>query len=253
MEEKALRDLLSRVMRGEVTVDQALERLSSWPSEDLGYAVIDHHRALRKGFPEVIFCLGKRAEDILNIFERMSSRSKRVLATRVELGVARQLTGKFPGAVYNERAATVSLVGEEIIPTEGRIAILTAGTSDIPVAEEARETALIMGSRVDSYYDVGVAGLHRVLGKDAEIRQARVLVVVAGMDGALASVVGGLYPLPTIAVPTSVGYGAAFDGLAPLLTMLNSCAPGVSVVNIDNGFGAGYMAHMINHLGEKRE
>ncbi len=250
MEEKKLKKLLDGISRGRLTVSEGLRLLKSWPAEDLGYAVIDHHRALRKGFPEVIFCAGKSAEDILGIFSRMAGKSSKVLATRVSPEVAEELVRGHPRARHNPRAGTVSL---SLGPARavGRVVILAAGTSDLPVAEEARETAGIMGSRVQTVYDVGVAGLHRLLVRDKKIRAARVLVVTAGMDGALASVVGGLYPMPVIAVPTSVGYGAAFGGLAPLLAMLNSCAPGVGVVNIDNGFGAGYLAHLINTAGKR--
>ncbi len=249
MEEKTLRELLSDVQAGRLGVEPALERLRGWPAEDLGFAVIDRHRALRKGFPEVIFGGGKEPADILEIFSRMAGHGGSVLATRITAEVAAVLTARFPGTRHNPRARTVSLERSER-PPAGKVAVLAAGTSDLPVAEEAVETARIMGSRVQTVYDVGVAGLHRLLGRDESFRDARVLVVAAGMDGALASVVGGLYPMPVIAVPTSVGYGAAFGGLAPLLAMLNSCAPGVAVVNIDNGFGAGYLAHLINLTGE---
>jgi NCAIR mutase (PurE)-related protein len=253
MDEKKLKNMLEKVSRGDLKVDQALEFLKRWPAEDLGYAVIDHQRSLRKGFPEVIFCQEKESGEICEIFEKMSLRSPRVLATRVPPPVARKLVEDNEGARHNPRAGTVSLSREEPEVTEGLVSILTAGTSDIPVAEEAKETAAIMGSRVETFYDVGVAGLHRVLGRGEHLGRARVLVVAAGMDGALASVVGGLFQAPIIAVPTSVGYGASFQGLSPLLTMLNSCAPGVAVVNIDNGFGAGYLAHVINLIGEKKE
>lgn len=251
MEEKALKKLLTEVSRGKVQVEEALERLRGWPAEDLGYAVIDHHRALRKGFPEVIFGGGKSAGDVLEIFARLAARGHGVLATRVEGEVALELVTRHPGASRNERARTVFLPAARPAAPIGKVAVLAAGTSDLPVAEEARVTAEAMGSRVETAYDVGVAGLHRLIERDRQIRDARVLVVAAGMDGALASVVGGLYPMPVIAVPTSVGYGAAFGGLAPLLAMLNSCAPGVAAVNIDNGFGAGYIAHLINMAGEK--
>ncbi len=250
MDEKELRKVLSSFLDGRLTVDQALERLRGWPSEDLGYAVVDHHRALRKGFPEVIFGAGKEPAEILGIFDRLAGRGQSVLATRVPPGAAAELVARHPRARHNPRAGTVSLAAAADGEPRGKVVILAAGTSDLAVAEEARETAALMGSAVETVYDVGVAGLHRLLERSQAVRDARVLVVVAGMDGALASVVGGLYPMPVIAVPTSVGYGAAFGGLAPLLAMLNSCAPGVAVVNIDNGFGAGYLAHMINAVGE---
>lgn len=250
MEREALRKLLEEVSRGKKGVEEAMESLRDWPGEDLGYAVIDHQRTLRKGFPEVIFCGGKERDDILEIFQRLARSADKILATRVPPDVAGELAARFDKAHYNPRAGTVSLVRKQQKKPKGKIVVIAAGTSDIPVAEEAKETAAVMGSRVETLYDVGVAGLHRLLGRVEIIRGARVLVVVAGMDGALSSVVGGLYQMPLIAVPTSVGYGAAFSGVAPLLAMLNSCAPGVAVVNIDNGFGAGYMAHMINMVGE---
>jgi NCAIR mutase (PurE)-related protein len=250
VDEKVLRRLLEEVSAGSLEVDLALEQLRRWPTEDLGFAVIDHHRSLRKGFPEVIFAAGKETSEVSEIFDRLARRGGSVLATRVRPETAKALTARFPGARSNARARTVVLDRPSGEP-KGKVAILAAGTSDIPVAEECVETVSVMGSRAVPVYDVGVAGLHRLLGRDEVFRDARVLVVCAGMDGALASVVGGLYPMPVIAVPTSVGYGAAFGGLAPLLSMLNSCAPGVGVVNIDNGFGAGYLAHLINVIGER--
>jgi hypothetical protein len=249
MDDRTLRDLLEKVGRGDLPVDEALAFLKGWPSEDMGYAVLDHHRTLRKGFPEVIFAQGKELPEVVSIFDRLAAAGQPVLATRITPEAAAAVLARHPSARHNPRARTVTLAperGEGV----GLVAVLAAGTSDLPVAEEAGETARIMGSRVERFYDVGVAGLHRLFSRDQAVRRARVLVVVAGMDGALPSVVGGLYPMPVIAVPTSVGYGAAFGGLAPLLTMLNSCAPGVAVVNIDNGFGAGYIAHTINNLGE---
>ncbi len=248
MREDSLRRLLEQVRAGEMGVDDAVHGLKALSVEDLGYALIDHHRVLRKGYPEVIYAAGKEPGQVVEIFLRLKDRGHPVLATRVGEKAAGMLLEAVPGARHNPRARTVVL---EPHPVErwGKVVVLAAGTSDQAVAEEVLETASIMGSRVENVHDVGVAGLHRLIGKDEQIRNARVLVVVAGMDGALPSVVAGLHPMPVIAVPTSVGYGAAFGGLAPLLAMLNSCAPGVGVVNIDNGFGAGYLAHLINSLG----
>jgi NCAIR mutase (PurE)-related protein len=247
--EDTLRQLLEQVRAGDIDVDAAVKGLKALSVEDLGYALIDHHRVLRKGFPEVIYAAGKEPAQVAGIFERLKERGHPVLATRVSEQAAAMILAALPDARHNPRARTVILEtggGER----RGKVVVLAAGTSDLAVAEEVVETASIMGSRVESVSDVGVAGLHRLLGKDEHIRDARVLVVVAGMDGALPSVVAGLYAMPVVAVPTSVGYGAAFGGLAPLLSMLNSCAPGVGVVNIDNGFGAGYLAHLINIQAE---
>jgi NCAIR mutase (PurE)-related protein len=222
------------------------------PFEDLGFANIDAHRALRCGFPEVIFCEGKRTEDILNIADRILSYGADLLATRVSTEPANALLERFPDARYYQRSRVVICKRSERPHPPGRILVISAGTSDIPVAEEAQVTAEIMDNDVEVLFDVGVAGIHRLLGRRRSIMEANVLIVVAGMEGALASVVGGLVDRPVIAVPTSIGYGANFQGLAPLLTMLNCCAAGVAVVNIDNGFGAGYLASLINHIGVDR-
>jgi pyridinium-3,5-biscarboxylic acid mononucleotide synthase len=226
-------------------VDEALERLRSLPYEDLGFASVDHHRALRKGFPEVVLGEGKTAEQVAAIAERLAANSDRLLVTRADIEMYQAVKERVPDAAYNAAARAVML-DRSAEPRRPGIAVCCAGTSDVPVAEEAAVTAEIMGSVVDRMFDVGVAGLHRLLDKLERLRAAKALVVVAGMEGALPSVVAGLVLAPVIAVPTSVGYGASFRGLAPLLAMLNACAAGVAVVNIDNGFGAGYLAAVIN-------
>jgi hypothetical protein len=240
-----LTQTLKKVKAGELSVSGAVRELSVLPYEELNYAKIDHHRGLRVGFPEVVFGRGKTVEQIVNIAVRIASHSDRLLVTRAGQGVFDALKEKLPEAVYNPAAGTI-VVNRHPVAARSGVAVITGGTADIPVAEEAAVTAEVMGNKVERVFDVGVAGLHRLLEKLPRIRDARVLVVVAGMEGALPSVVGGLVSIPIIAVPTSVGYGASFNGLAPLLTMLNSCAPGVAVVNIDNGFGAGYLAALIN-------
>ncbi|MFQ5990990.1 MAG: nickel pincer cofactor biosynthesis protein LarB [Nitrospiraceae bacterium] len=243
-----LKKLLANVQAGKTSVKAAIARLNTLPYEDLGEASLDHHRTLRQGFPEVILCEGKTRSQILAIARSVLKRGGPLLATRVEPNVASSLVQLDPRAEHNKLARTV-VIQRRKSTLRGEILIITAGTSDIPVAEEARVTAGVMGSRVDVLYDVGVAGIHRLLDRHERLRRARVLVVVAGMDGVLPSVVGGLVERPVIAVPTSRGYGANFGGLAALLTMLNSCASGVGVLNIDNGFGAGCLAHRINVLG----
>jgi NCAIR mutase (PurE)-related protein len=240
--------LLEQVARGETSVAAAFDLLATDPSESLGFATLDHHRALRQGFPEVIFVQHKSAEQVVTIAERLAAQGDGFLATRLDASAREALAGRFPRAHVNEIARTVRVAGEHAIPPgTGTILIVTAGTSDLPVAEEASETALALGNTVERLEDVGVAGIHRLLAQSDALRQARVIIVVAGMDGALPSVVGGLVACPVIAVPTSVGYGAAFGGIAPLLTALNSCAAGVAVVNIDNGFGAAMAASRITH------
>lgn len=247
MDERRLIRLLDEVRAGKRPVADAVERLRTLPFEDLGFASVDHHRALRQGFPEVIFCEGKTRHQVVAIARGLLSRSTTVLATRVSPDTARGLKRLDRRARYHVEARVVTIGRPEGRP-RGDILIVTAGTADVPVAEEARLTAEIMGSRVETLYDVGVAGIHRVLNRHARLREARAVIVVAGMDGVLPSVVGGLIDRPVIAVPTSRGYGASFGGLAALLTMLNSCAAGVGVMNIDNGFGAGVLAHRINIL-----
>ncbi len=249
MDQHRLKALLRDVRTRTVGVEDAVERLRTLPFEDLGFAAVDHHRSIRQGFPEVIFSEGKTRGQVLAIAKGLLKKGGPFLATRVSPDVARGLLRLDRRAVYHELARAV-VVQRRKRSLKGDVLIMTAGTADIPVAEEAKVTAEVMGSRVEVLYDVGVAGLHRVLGRHDRIRKARVLVVVAGMDGVLPSVVGGLVDHPVVAVPTSRGYGASFGGLAALLTMLNSCASGVGVVNIDNGYGAGCLAHRINILGE---
>ena len=240
-----MRALLESLRQGALSVDEALSRLSHLPYEELGFAEVDHHRALRTGFPEVVLAEGKTTEQVTAIAERLAAHQDRLLITRADADCYRAVKERVPDATYHTsaRAVTMDRSGQRHRPG---VAILCAGTSDLPVAEEAAVTAELMGSEADRLYDVGVAGIHRLLDKMERIRTAKALVVVAGMEGALPSVVAGLVAAPIIAIPTSVGYGASFHGLAPLLTMLNSCAAGVAVVNIDNGFGAGYLAAVIN-------
>ncbi|MCC6446746.1 MAG: nickel pincer cofactor biosynthesis protein LarB [Armatimonadetes bacterium] len=248
MDVKRLQQLLESVQSGDTSVEDALESLKRLPYEDLGYATLDSHRSLRTGFPEVIFCASKTAAQIAGIVERMRTYSDTILATRVTPEAFEAMRLCAPEAVYHEAARIALIARQTPVPKDPSryILVVSAGTSDIAVAEEAAVTAEAMGSRVERLYDVGVAGIHRLLGRTALLQNANALVVVAGMEGALASVVGGLVSRPVVAVPTSVGYGASFQGLAALLTMLNSCASGVAVVNIDNGFGAGFFAHLVN-------
>ncbi len=249
MDATQLQQLLQDVKAGRVTINEAVENLRHLPYEDLGFARIDHHRQIRCGFPEVIYCPGKTAGQIVEIFAALAGRGNNVLASRATVDVydALAATGKYPNLQYDAQARAVTLVQKATQPSDSYIAIVTAGTADMPVAMEAKITAEIMGQRTRVICDVGVAGLHRLLNNVPELWGASVIIVVAGMEGALASVVGGLVDCPVIAVPTSVGYGACFEGLAALLTMLNSCASGITVVNIDNGFGAGYAASLINN------
>jgi NCAIR mutase (PurE)-related protein len=233
------------VQGGALSTDEALARLRRLPFEDIGFAALDHHRALRGGFPEVVLGEGKTTAQVVAIAERLAAGSDRLLITRVDAETYRALKERLPDARYHADARAITLERGRQVRWPG-VAVLCAGTSDLAVAEEAAVTAELMGSQVERFYDVGVAGIHRLLDKLEPIQAARALVVVAGMEGALPSVVAGLVAAPVIAVPTSVGYGASFGGLAPLLAMLNSCAAGVGVVNIDNGFGAGYLAAMIN-------
>jgi NCAIR mutase (PurE)-related protein len=243
-----LKSLLEQVKAGDTSVEEAIDKLRHLPYEDLGFAHVDHHRQIRRGFPEVIYCPGKTTEQIVKIFENLAEKGNNVLATRAERHVFEALaaSGKFPKVRYDESARAIVLEQKELEPSRSAIPILTAGTADIPVAAEAKVTAEIMGQRTDLICDVGVAGLHRLLGHTQKLQNANVIIVVAGMEGALASVVGGLVSCPVIAVPTSIGTGTSFGGLAALLTMLNSCASGVVVVNIDNGFSAGVTAALIN-------
>lgn len=248
MTEDRVRELLSQVAAGALSPDAALESLARAPFESLPFATIDHHRALRQGFPEVVFGAGKTSAQIVAIVERLAEHGDGFLVTRADADARRAIVERFPQAISHESARTVRLEGATppALGT-GTILIVTAGTSDLPVADEAGETAVALGNTVRRLTDVGVAGIHRLLARGEVLREARVVIVVAGMDGALPSVVGGLVKCPVIAVPTSVGYGAAFGGVAPLLTALNSCAAGVTVVNIDNGFGAAVAASRITH------
>ncbi len=246
MDESHLRQLLDEVASGQLDVQTALHRLRGMPFEDLGFAKVDHHRALRTGFPEVIFCPGKTPEQVSRIAAAMREHDQVVLATHASTEVYQAVQAVAPEAVYHEEARIVQVGQPEIMQHQwGSVLVMSAGTSDIPVAEEARVTVAAAGCQVQSLYDVGVAGLHRLLDHREMLEQATVIIVVAGMEGALPSVVGGLVSAPVIAVPTSVGYGASFGGLSALLAMLNSCASGVVVVNIDNGFGAGYFAALL--------
>jgi len=239
-----LEKLLGELAAGKRSVAQAMQALRELPFEDLGFARLDHHRELRCGFPEVIFCPGKTPAQVVTIAGRLARAGSTVLATRADAGQVRALRRRFKRARV-ERAARAVVIGPGLAAVGGRVAVVTAGTSDIPVAEEARVTAELMGARVTRVYDAGVAGLHRLLAERRELAGCDAVVVVAGMEGALASVVGGLVSCPVLACPTSIGYGASFGGVAALLSMLNSCSPGVSVVNIDDGFGAGYVAGLI--------
>jgi NCAIR mutase (PurE)-related protein len=241
-----LMQILEKVRSGDLSVAQAVSELSVLPYEELSFANIDHHRGLRLAFPEVIFGRGKTTGQIISITKRLLKSSEKLLVTHAEPDTYRELKQAVTDAVYHPEARAITVNRSRDTALRPGVAVVTGGTADIPVAEEAAVTAEIMGNRVDKLFDVGVAGLHRMLGNLPRLRESHVLVVVAGMEGALASVIGGLVSVPIIAVPTSIGYGASFNGLAPLLTMLNSCAPGVSVVNIDNGFGAGYLAGLIN-------
>ena len=247
MDPQTLRAMLESVQRGETAVDDALVTLRDLPFRSLGFATIDHHRALRLGHPEVIFGAGKTPEQMLAIIHEIASHGQNVLATRVTADTGAWLTTRMPALRYDVISRTLVLEQRHIeLRGRGEICIVSAGTSDQPVAEEAAITARALGNAVRTVYDVGVAGLHRLLARRAELEAASVIIVVAGMEAALGSVVGGLVPRPIIAVPTSVGYGASFNGLAALLGLLNSCAAGVTVVNIDNGFGAAYAASLIN-------
>jgi len=248
MNAERLRKLFQEVRAGKVSPDEAIGKLRHLPFEDLGFAKVDHHRALRGGMPEVIFGQGKSPGQVAEIFASLAGQGSNVLATRVTAEHFAAVCAKTPRAEHRELARAIVLRQERKKCGKGKIVVLSAGTSDIPVAEEAVVTAEIMGNDVRHVYDVGVAGIHRLLANRKVLSEARVVIVCAGMEGALPSVVGGLVGVPVIAVPTSVGYGASFDGLAALLGMLNSCASNVSVVNIDNGFGAGYVASLMNRL-----
>lgn len=251
MNPNELKNLLTNLSEGRLSVDEGMERLRHLPFEDVGVALIDHHRELRQGVPEIILGERKTAEQVLTIVEKMAERGNNILVTRLSRKKAAPLLELFPKGDYDPDARTFTLVQKEIATSDrGKILVVCAGTSDIPVAREATVTARMLGNEVEELVDVGVAGIHRLLARAEALREAAVIIVVAGMEGALPSVIGGLVPVPVIAVPTSVGYGAAFGGVAALLGMLNSCASGVTVVNIDNGFGAAFAASRINRGGE---
>lgn len=252
MNEGVLKDLLMRFKSGEFSVQEVLDKLKTMPFEDLGFACVDHHRGLRHATSEVIFGEGKTTEQILSIMEKMVAQGDNVLITRLSENKAGKILRAFPDAVYHKEARAVTLSRKDPqFEIRGTVLVISAGTSDIPVAEEAAVTAGFLGNPVEKIYDVGVAGLHRVLAHAEKLKKASVIIVVAGMEGALPSVIGGLVAKPVIAVPTSIGYGASFGGIGALLGMLNSCASGVVVVNIDNGFGAGYAASLINSISAR--
>jgi len=248
MDEEQLRRLFEQVRAGAVDVDGALHRLRHMPFEDLGFAKVDHHRALRHGMPEVIFGKGKSPEQIIAIAGSLLENAQNVLITRADAETAARVRERFECAEYFPLSGAIRFWRDKTVRGKGKIAVVCAGTSDIPVAEEAQVTAEVMGNQVDAIHDVGVAGIHRLMSHEPRLTEARVVVVCAGMEGALPSVVGGMVSCPVIAVPTSIGYGASFNGLAALLGMLTSCASNVAVVNIDNGFGAGYVASLINRV-----
>jgi NCAIR mutase (PurE)-related protein len=245
---KRLEETLKKVYERRLSPEKALEALTDYPYRELDFAKVDHHREILKGTPEIVFGLGKTPGQIVRISREIIGKGSNLLVTRIGPDVYARIKARLPGAKYNPAAGTLTIVRKRPAAGKGKIAVITAGTSDIPVAEEAAATAEVLGNEVERIYDVGVAGLHRLLDQYEKIRTARVVITVAGMEGALPSVVAGLVRAPVIAVPTSIGYGASFKGLAALLAMLNSCPGGVGVVNIDNGFGAAYLASLINHL-----
>jgi len=248
MKPQEIEKILKSVKTGRLSIEKAMERLQHLPYENLGFARIDHHRHLRQGMPEVIYCQGKRVEQVVKIAESILDKKGDIIATRAGRDIYEALKSIDERTEYNEMGRVVTILHRKRERSVGGVLIITGGTADLPVAEEAHTVLDAFGSRVDTLYDVGVAGIHRLLDGREMIQKSRVIIVVAGMDGALASVVGGLVSQPVIAVPTSSGYGASFGGIAPLLTMLNSCAAGVAVMNIDNGFGAACLAHKINTL-----
>lgn len=250
MDKEKIHQLLMNVKEGTTSIDEALAVLKSLPFEDMGFAVIDNHRSLRKGFPEVIFCQGKETNDIIAIAQKLSQHHDIIIGTRAGEEVYTALEPHFSNLVYNKRARFFRIGNLPDVKTAGALLVITAGTADLPVAEEAALTAESMGCRVQKLFDVGVAGIHRLFSRLEDIQRAGVIIVAAGMEGALPSIIGGIADCPVIAVPTSVGYGASFGGISALLTMLNTCAPGVVTVNIDNGFGAGYAATMILRGGQ---
>jgi pyridinium-3,5-biscarboxylic acid mononucleotide synthase len=243
-----LKKLLKEVKNGKKSINEAIESLKYFPYSDIGFARIDHHRELRTGYPEIVYCAGKTLEQVKEIFRVMSERENNIFGTRADEKMFKAVKSVVAEAKYYKEARIISIRKKDLEIPETKIAVITAGTSDIPVAEEAAVTAELLGNKVVRIYDAGVAGIHRLVDKLPEIRSCRVIVVIAGMEGALASVVGGLVDKPVIAVPTSIGYGANFGGVSALLAMLTSCSSGVTVVNIDNGFGAGFSASMINRM-----
>jgi len=248
MTRKEIEILLNEIRDGNKSVDDALEVLQNFPYTDLGYAKIDHHREMRTGYPEIVYCAGKTVDQVVGIFRLMSDKKNNVIGTRADREMYESVKEVIPEAVYYPVARIISIPVKKPETHGSSIAVITAGTSDMPVAEEAAVTAELLGNNVVRIYDAGVAGIHRLVDKLPEIKKCRVIIVIAGMEGALASVVGGLVDKPVIAVPTSVGYGANFGGISALLAMLTSCSSGVTVVNIDNGFGAGFSASMINQM-----
>lgn len=250
MDKEYLMGMLNDVADGNTSPEEAVEVLKDLPFEDVGFANIDHHRKLRTGYPEAVFCQGKKPEQIAKIMQELAYKNENIIGTRATQRDYEAVKQVLPDAEYFEDARIIAVLRDRAVHSDGIIAVVTAGTADIPVAEEAAVTAEALGNKVDRIYDVGVAGIHRLFAKLDRIRRARVVIVVAGMEGALASVVGGLVESPVIAVPTSIGYGANLGGMAALLSMLNSCANGVGIVNIDNGFGAAYLASNINRIGD---
>jgi len=248
MTRNEIENLLKEIKSGKKSVEEALDILQNFPYTDLGYAKIDHHREMRTGYPEIVYCAGKTPEQVIGIFKLMIGKKSNVIGTRADQNLYETVKEMIPEAVYYPVARIISIPGKELVRPSTKIAVITAGTSDMPVAEEAAVTAELLGNNVLRIYDAGVAGIHRLVDKLPEIKKCRVIIVIAGMEGALASVVGGLVDKPVIAVPTSVGYGANFGGISALLAMLTSCSSGVTVVNIDNGFGAGFSASMINQM-----
>jgi NCAIR mutase (PurE)-related protein len=252
MNPEQLRRLLKDVESGKLGIEEALSQLRLLPYEDIGFAKLDHHRSLRKGFPEVVLCQGKTVGQVVEILERLSGSGGTILATKAHPEAFEAVQKAIPQARFHELPGLIVVQGKAVPLNAGFVLVVTAGTADIPVAEEAAVTAEVMGNRVERVYDVGVAGLHRLLDHKKQLFEANVIVAVAGMEGALASVISGMVDRPIIAVPTSVGYGASFQGLAALLGMLNTCAPGVAVVNIDNGFGAGYLASLMSRRDKRK-
>jgi len=248
MDQEQLRALFEQVRDGAIGIDAAMVRMRHMPFEDLGFAKVDHHRALRHGIPEVVFAKGKTPDQVVAIARKLLENARNVLITRADAECAKAVTTALPEAEHSPLSGAIRFWRDRTVFGKGKIAVVCAGTSDMPVAEEARFTAEVMGNEVETIFDIGVAGIHRLMSNRERLDAARVIVVCAGMEGALPSAVGGMVSCPVIAVPTSVGYGASFHGLAALLGMLNSCASNVTVVNIDNGFGAGYVASLINRL-----